>query len=479
MTLANELDSASICKLSSELTSMYCRSRLLALALSLASPLTMADDRAKLDVLEAQLEAQGELIREQREMLEAMRRELERVKAARGTPVVVEEALDASAPPTRQNRNEAGSDNDVRTRSSAQLYGHIQLDAIYDLDRVDPTWESTFRPSTIPTVPGEFGSDGNTTLSIKQTQLGTKLAVPTPVGDLKGWLEFDLFGTGSDAGDTAFNIRHAWVEVGGLGFGQTNSTFMDVSIFPNVVDWWGPSGMVFNRNPQLRYTFRGEAGDFAVALEKPNGSFNTGVFGDISPELDSAARAKTEIPDLTAHWRSERDWGHVQIAGVLRRLEFELVPNTDDDALFEDTGWGINLTGVANITDLDRLKLGVVYGEGIGSFMNDGGVNLAPQNFEEEAVPLLGLTAYYDHYWSPQLSSSIGFSLNDPDSRNQQAADEFERGLYSSVNLLYAPYPELLIGSELLYGEHEDVGGGEGDALRVQFSFKHRFSTRF
>ena len=39
--------------------------------------------------------------------------------------------------------------------------------------------------------------------------------------------------TGSDAGDTKFNLRHAWVEMGGLGFGQTNSTFMDISIFPN------------------------------------------------------------------------------------------------------------------------------------------------------------------------------------------------------------------------------------------------------
>ena len=36
--------------------------------------------------------------------------------------------------------------------------------------------------------------------------------------------------------------------------GQTNSVFMDVDIFPNVIDYWGPTGMVFLRKPQFRWT---------------------------------------------------------------------------------------------------------------------------------------------------------------------------------------------------------------------------------
>jgi hypothetical protein len=30
---------------------------------------------------------------------------------------------------------------------------------------------------------------------------------------------------------------------------------MDGDIFPNVVDYWGPAGMVFVRTPQIRLTF--------------------------------------------------------------------------------------------------------------------------------------------------------------------------------------------------------------------------------
>jgi hypothetical protein len=42
--------------------------------------------------------------------------------------------------------------------------------------------------------------------------------------------------------------------VGPLLAGQTNSLFMDGDVFPNTIDYWGPAGMVFYRNVQLRWT---------------------------------------------------------------------------------------------------------------------------------------------------------------------------------------------------------------------------------
>ncbi len=441
------------------------------LSFALLLPVTgvASTDAERIRALEAQLEQQRALMEQQQQMLQAMEAELERLKT--GQPPE-EQLATAERLPVEVEADEVSG-------YELNVYGHIQLDAIYDFNRVDPTWESTLRPSAIPTLDGQYGADGNTIVSVKQTQMGFKAQFPSPMGQVRTWFEFDFFGTGSDAGDTKFNLRHAWAEVGGLGFGQTNSTFMDISIFPNVIDWWGPSGMVFNRNPQVRYTWRSSGSEVALALEKPNGSFNTGVFGDISPEFDEAANTKTEFPDLTAHWRSEYDWGHYQIAGVLRKLEFETRGTPGNRPKGDEPGWGLNLTGVVNTWGRDQLKLGLVYGEGIASFMNDGGVNLAPEDNQAEAVPILGVTAYYDHYWSDRWSSSIGFSINDADPRNQQADDEFDTGSYASANLLYTPYPELLIGSEFLYGEHEDVAGREGEDYRIQFTFKHKFGRTF
>ena len=67
--------------------------------------------------------------------------------------------------------------------------------------------------------------------------------------------EFDLFGVGEDAGQTTIRIRHAYASWGPFLAGQTNTLFMDGDLFPNTIDYWGPAGMVFLRNPQLRWTF--------------------------------------------------------------------------------------------------------------------------------------------------------------------------------------------------------------------------------
>lgn len=434
-------------------------------------PTLAASDAERIRLLEEQL-------RQQQQVLEAMRREIEQLKAG-------QDGSDQPGAPLPGEQDRARAEQEPRLaqsqdKASLDLYGHIQLDGIYDFKRVDPTWESTLRPSTIPTVEDTYGPDGNTVISVKQTQFGFKATTPTPLGEMKSWFEFDFFGTGSDAGDTKFNLRHAWIELGALGFGQTNSNFMDISIFPNVVDWWGPSGMVFNRNPQIRYTWQLDEGRrFAIAAEKPNGSFNSGEFGEISPGFDDFVKARTRYPDITAHWRDEHDWGHYQVAGVLRYLEVEARGLPDAPSPDAETGWGINLTGVINTIGRDQLKLGLVHGEGIASFFNDGGVNLAPENNRATAVPITGLTAYYDRYWSSQWSSSIGFSINDADPRKQQASDEFDTGVYASANLLYTPYPELLIGPEFLYGKHEDVGGRSGEDYRIQFTLKHKLGRSF
>ena len=164
---------------------------------------------------------------------------------------------------------------------------------------------------------------------------------------------------------------------------------------------------------------------------------------------------------------------------MLRKLEFETLGTENNSPNDDEIGWGVNLTGVINTLGRNQVKLGVVYGEGVASFFNDGGVNLAPENFEAKAVEVLGITAYYDHYWNKQWSPSIGWSTNRADTLNQQADFEFDSSQYASVNLLWTPYPALLIGSEFLWGNLENVAGDDADDYRIQLSFKHKFGFHF
>ena len=217
---------------------------------------TAASEREDLEALREEIRAERAAMAKEREALADQRRRLDdtladldqRESGVAGAPV------ESDAPKIRLD-----------------VYGFIHTDAIYDFNRVAPDWKSTLRPSKIPVnCPGDSGcgNDGETVLSVKQSRLGFRGYVPTPVGEIKTKFEFELFGVGDDAGETTFRLRHAWAELGQFGAGQTWSLFMDPDVFPNTIDYWGPVGMAFFRNAQIRWTpIDNEGIRFAVAVE--------------------------------------------------------------------------------------------------------------------------------------------------------------------------------------------------------------------
>jgi len=372
-----------------------------------------------------------------------------------------------------------------------EIYGFAQADFIQDFDgRLDPDWDDAFRPSKIG-IDEQFGSDGQSSISVKQSRFGVKGSMPTGEGGtpLTFKFEFDLFGTGADAGQTTFRLRHAYGEWGALLAGQTNTLFMDGDVFPNTIDYWGPAGMVFYRNVQLRYTpFKSENSHFSIAIERPGNDIDSGNLRLIEGFEDLQVQNDETLPDLTAQYRYGGEWGHVQVAGILRKVGFEVRETSADRwSSGSETGWGINLGSSINTIGNDKILLQFVYGEGIASYMNDGGMDLAPTarfdetavtDVEAEAIPLTGVVAYYDHYWTPKWSSSIGYSYTEVDNTNFQAADTFNKGEYASVNLLHFPGENLMLGGEFLYGRRTNNDGADGDDMRFQFTVKYNFGIK-
>ena len=370
-----------------------------------------------------------------------------------------------------------------------EVYGFAQLDYIQDFNRVDPAWEAALRPSKIPTADGVFGGDGQSIVSARQSRFGVQAHQPIAGNDLTVKFEFDLFGVGEDAGQTTMRVRHAYGEWGSFLAGQTNTVFMDADIFPNTIEYWGPPGMVFLRNPQIRYTYKNGPHRFQVAVEKPGNDIDPGNIRNLEPVLGVTFQGDEEAPDLTGSYRYEAGWGHVQVAGILRSIGYEAIGTVGNEPKGSETGWGINLTSNIKVLQRDVIHLGLVSGDGIASYMNDGGTDLGPnQNpvinpggglgLTAEALPLLGLTAYYDHYWNDLWSSSIGWSQTKVDNTSFQATDAFRSGQYVSANLLYTPDKRILLGGELLWGQREDFSGDMGEDFRVQFSAKYTFSSK-
>src|SRR5215472_10363041 len=181
-----------------------------------------------------------------------------------------------------------------------EIYGFAMADWIQDTKRVDPNWQDAFRPSKIAAPEGEFGTNGQSDLSVKQSRFGVKGTIPTGASTppINFKFEFDLFGVGADAGKTTFRLRHAYGEWGPLLAGQTHSLFMDIDVFPNVIDYWGPPGMVFYRLPQLRWTpYRSEKSQFAIALERPGNDIDAGQIREFDPILAENLRGDEQLTD--------------------------------------------------------------------------------------------------------------------------------------------------------------------------------------
>lgn len=102
-----------------------------------------------------------------------------------------------------------------------EIYGAAMMDMGYQTGQNDPNWFDVLRPTKLPSFANEYGTDGRYFAGVRQSRLGVKGFIPTSAGEIKTIFEFELFGTGVDAGQTTFRLRHAWGELGQVGAGQT------------------------------------------------------------------------------------------------------------------------------------------------------------------------------------------------------------------------------------------------------------------
>ena len=363
-----------------------------------------------------------------------------------------------------------------------EIYGFVLADVIYDFKQIDPKWFDAPRPTKLPAYENQFPPNGQIYFSMRQTRLGVKGYTSTPIGNLTTLFEFDLFGSGADAGQTTFHLRHAYGQIGKFGVGQTWSPFMDQDLLPNDLEYWGPAGMAFIRNIQVRYMPLQGDSKMTIALEKPGATADDGVYVD-HLELKSV-KADFKLPDLTAEYRMGKHWGYVELAGVVRQLKWAETDTTPPDLSGSKIGWGLNLTSKINCVTSDALHVGVVYGNGISNYMRDAPADVSIKNVngvtEGVALPLFGITAFYDHKWNRQFSSTIGYSEIRISNTNGQAPSAFKEGRYALADLMYSPVENLSAEVEFQYLERKNFSDGWiAHDPRVQFSFRYNFSQKF
>jgi len=195
------------------------------------------------------------------------------------------------------------------------------------------------------------------------------------------------------------------------------------------------------------------------------------------------------LPDLSAHFKKSGDWGHVQLAGILRNIQWSDIHTTGVYNLTGSTlGWGLHLSSVLNVTKDNVIRLAIIYGQGVENYMNDCPVDVGiirnPGDITKpvtgKALPVLGYVAYFEHNWTPKLSTTIGYSGIHIDNTEFSSPSAYKDGQYATLNLIATPFKNALVAAELEYGKRTDFTDGfSANTVKLQFSFKYSFSQNF
>jgi hypothetical protein len=386
----------------------------------------------------------------------------------------------ASAPAKKQQ-----GDTSIRI----EIYGFTQGDMINDFKTNDPNWFDVNRPSKLPAFTDEFGHNGHTWLSARQTRFGTKATIPTSTQPITVVFDWDLFGVGADAGQTTIRPRHMYGQWGHFGGGQLESPFMDLDVFPNILEYWGPNGMLFFRNVQFFYEpmNNGNGTRLIFAIERPGASGDAGLVAD-REELQNVL-ARFPVPDLSGTYRYAGNWGYVKFGGMLRWIRWDDVLTNDRfDLNGGVTGWGVSVSSGIKAGKKDLIHAQVIYGAGVENYFNDAPVDVgARTNLDEpltpvtgKALPDFGMVLYLDHTWNDHFTSAIGYSRVDIQNSNLQLPEAFKIGQYASTNLLWTPVKNVLLGGEFQWGYRQNHSDGfTFNDYRLQFSAKYSFSQSF
>jgi hypothetical protein len=343
--------------------------------------------------------------------------------------------------------------------------GYVQFDAIAARRKQDGAEQNTFLVSSTPFAPASHDER----LSARQSQINWVSRTPTSAGEVWTRLEANLFPLD---GATRPTLNQLFVRLDDrIIAGKTYSTFMDDAALPTTLDYNGPSGVTFVRQWLLRGSLPfGSGWALEGAVEESQADFNTG-------NATLGASVSSDRPDLAARLRYAGEGGHVQLAGLSRRLRAS-VTGPAFAAERRVDGTGVALSGSMAAFGEDTVQFQAATGKGIGRYFNDPlsatGLALGADR-RLELVRTSGATLYYQRKWAPDWMTVAGASTLQVGNDGMRPPEALRRVVYGSVNLVHRLTPRALVGGELLWGEATRVDGSSATNTRVQVSFRYLF----
>ena len=285
---------------------------------------------------------------------------------------------------------------------------------------------------------------------------------PAGEGQVTGYVELDFLGSaqGNELVTNSYapRLRRVYVTYGNWLAGQDWSTFQNTSAIPESASFLILSdGMVFVRQPQIRYT----NGNWQVAIENSN-----------TPTLNAGNQDANTLPDAVVRYNWKGAFGNVSFAGLARQLRVEEGGVTE-----ESFGYGVSVSGLVKTGARDDIRFNLVGGEGVGRYVGLAAgreAALSPDG-KLEAIPAFGGLIAWRHPFGETARLNIGYSglfLDNPSWAPDSATGSVQSA-YTAI--LWEAAPKVTLGVEAMYGLREAESGADGAISRFSFSTKYAF----
>jgi len=353
------------------------------------------------------------------------------------------------------------------SETSVGFYGFVKVDVIKNLKAESSTgWEYDGGSIGITNDPSGVNSDSRKeklNVTAQSSRFGFKSFTPTDFGKVSTVVEGDFVGS-------KYRLRHAYGNIstdwGNVLAGQYWSLFRSPESLPETLDFNGPGSFASIREPQVRYTSpNGSLGSFAAAIEVPSNGLS--------------ANSVIKIPALTAAWVKQGNWGTVALRGIGNPVQYETVATSTQGSSSKTAyGFGASLGGGFKITDSDLFQAIFTSGKGISQYVEDANYN--PEIYINNSIKLTsvnGVTAGFQHQWTPKLRSNISYGHTRlGDQYRDAAAKPANRTLdVGFVNLIWTIAKNTELGVEFAHGQRKLSDGTSGKLDRFQTSFQFNF----
>jgi hypothetical protein len=350
------------------------------------------------------------------------------------------------------------------SKYKVKFMGSARVNGFYDFAGMKST--EGFIPYDIPVEAENIPGLSSIYIGARQSRMGVEGTANTKVGKIKAYMEVDFASTSQ----SYLRLRHAYAEWNYVKLGYTWSTFMDNASFPRTVEFEGPNSSLSKRHGLIRYERKLNTANIAgISLESPKADYY-----NPADTLISDASNQRNL-DLAGRYKYFDKRGHVQVAGVLRKIDV-----LHQGKIEVKYGWGILLSSTVFIKEKHQINAQYSIGKGIAYYYvgftgNQLDAVYNPNSGNMILKGVYGGFVNYSYRYNPLLVFSVIGGISQMQCKEFEPDNTFKSSQYFGANIFYNPIETISLGIEATTGTRKNLDNQKGNATRISMLAKFDF----